>query len=208
MFGIYSKFRLCSNYFCNKNYTISCFTILTWIRANFAVRGPSSFMTPKQGFLPWMCHYKSNTEIALFLLKSSYLHQTWIRQTENIYSNDDQGSVYQNSSFNIPPGQRFLYWSVAEYFQINHVVKMQYLFSLYFLHSRAWIRQIKIIIMTSKERFAKNCKFIDPTGKGSCARRGLKLCIILMTCITLVVIVLRGYNAAFFCHCGFFTRWC
>ena len=42
MFGMYSQFGLCSNYLCIKNYTISCFTILIWNRANFAVRGPSS----------------------------------------------------------------------------------------------------------------------------------------------------------------------
>ena len=43
MFGIYSQFGLSSNYLCNKNYTISCFIILISNRANFAVRGPSSF---------------------------------------------------------------------------------------------------------------------------------------------------------------------
>ena len=43
MFGIYSQFGLCSNYVGNKNYTTSCFIILTSNRANFAVRGPSSF---------------------------------------------------------------------------------------------------------------------------------------------------------------------
>ena len=42
MFGIYSHFGLWCNYLCNKNLTISCFTILTWNRANFNVRGPSS----------------------------------------------------------------------------------------------------------------------------------------------------------------------
>lgn len=43
MFGIYSHFGLWCNYLCNKNLTISCFTILIWNRANIAIRGPSSF---------------------------------------------------------------------------------------------------------------------------------------------------------------------
>ena len=43
MFVIYSQFGLCFIYLCNKNQTISCFTILTWNRANIAIRGPSSF---------------------------------------------------------------------------------------------------------------------------------------------------------------------
>ena len=37
------KFGLCFDYLCNKNQTISRFTILTWNRANFAVRGTGSF---------------------------------------------------------------------------------------------------------------------------------------------------------------------
>ena len=48
--------------------------------------------------------YKSYSETALFLLKSSSLF-SGIDQTNQVYSNDDQGRVYQNCKFHDPWGR-------------------------------------------------------------------------------------------------------
>ena len=65
MFGIYTQFGLSSKYSCNKNCTIPNFINLISNRANFAVRGPTSFTIFFRGGFPWWQISTSTCQIML-----------------------------------------------------------------------------------------------------------------------------------------------
>ena len=119
-----------------------------------------------------------------YFLKNLLYSQALSRQTEGIMMIGDQWRVYQSCKFNDP-------WSifVLRHDHIGHVVKMQ------FFYSWAWIKQItcRCTVMMTKEGSTMVILIIPGQGflcrvEGGGGRGGgLKLCIILMTCINIHV---------------------
>ena len=86
---------------------------------------------------------------------------------------------------------------------------MHYFFTNLLLYSKAHIRQTKYILMMTKEKFTKIVNFIPPV-RGSCAsvwqyQSVMKMHYLstLLINSTLIVLVLRDYNAAFLCQYWF-----
>ena len=99
--GTYSQFGLFSNYLCNKNWTIPRFIILISNRANFAVRGPSSF---RFAVIEKQIHECSAQSITLGfkhlkkedLTRFSYMQWSSLREIieSDTFSSDSTGNCY------------------------------------------------------------------------------------------------------------------
>ena len=74
-----------------------------------------------------------------------------------MYSNDDNGRVYRICKLNNR-------WDRGSCATLNKIVKM--LIFPFLISSRAWNRQIKYMIMMTKEESTKICKWNDPRGRG------------------------------------------
>ena len=90
------------------------------------------------------------------------------------YSNDNHKRVYKNYKFSNPRVRGSCDGAWINSYTDNENISA---FSLSITH-----RQIKYAIMMTKEEPTKNCKFIDPWGRGSCARMCIGYVKILYMC--------------------------
>ena len=93
----------------------------------------------------------------MYFLKNLLLYPgAWFRQT--VYSNDDQGRVYQNCNFHDPRAGVL----VLNLGQISHIVKIHYFFKNLLLYSQAYIKQTRYKVMMTKEGSTKIVNFLTP----------------------------------------------
>ena len=93
---------------------------------------------------------------------------------------------------------------------VSHIVKLHYSFKNLLLSFWERIRQIKCIVMITKEGSTKTVNFLTPSAEldviGRCHVRYIGEYAISSTLwiyTIFIVIVLSDYNAAFLCHCWF-----
>ena len=95
-------------------------------------------------------------KIDVFLKKNSSLPQD-IDQTNLVYSNDDQGRVYQNCNFHDPPSKG----SCARAWP-NMSMEMQFSHKNHLLYFQALIKGIKYIVTMTKKGSTKIVNFMTP----------------------------------------------
>ena len=95
-------------------------------------------------------------------------------QTNEVYSNDDRGRIYQSCLFHDTRRRVHVLRQVL----VSHIEEMHYFFNILLSTT---IGQTKKLVMMNKEGHTKVVYCMSPFPRGW--GRGLKLCKIWMTCI-------------------------